>query len=265
MKTVKITKDDFIVSKWNGEIREYEQSIPEDEYIHCLLSESCEIDTGVTLKDIFSIVERYPSLVSFISKYSSCYHIDDFHKTINDPLIEDKEEDGCNYVIDYLEVYKRWHVSEYKKEISFSINEDFHGIGHYIKDSKDGYSKKGDKTPISVSYSPMNELANYEVKLNHHVEVYKPFNHKKPNSHQERVLIEGQVYFTLLEVLNAIYYDISFMGGPEDNKEFLEELNERVEEIDNGTAKLIPMDEILKEDEDEEFDNDLFNGPYEDN
>lgn len=255
MKSIKITKDDFVVSTWNGEIREYEESIPDDDHILALLSDSCEIDSGVTLKDIFAIVERYPSLVSFIRDYSKCFHIDEFHEAAKEPQVEKEEFD---HIIDYLEVYKFWHVNEYKKKISFSINEEFHGIGHYIKDTE--HRKAGDAERFSMSYSPMNEIAHYEVRLNSNVSLYSPYNHKAPKRSEERLLIEGETYFTLLEVLNAIYYDISFVGGPEDNKAFLEKMRERVDEIKDGTAELIPMDELFDDIDDEEDEDDLFQG-----
>jgi len=248
MKTIKITKDDFLVSTWNGEIREYEKSIPDDDRILALLSNSCEIDDGVTLKDIFVIVERYPSLVSFMGDYSKCFHINDFHQTAKEPQAEDTSD--SEYVIDYLEIYKSWHVNKYKGKISFSINEEFHGIGHYIKETD--HHNIGDKERISVSYSPMNEIVHYEVKLNPNVSIFKPFDPKNYKQSDERVLIEGETYFTLLEVLNAIYYDISFVGGPEDKEDFLEEMKERVDDIKDGTAELIPMDDVFFEDLDDE-------------
>lgn len=256
MKTIKITKDDFVVSTWNGEIKEYEQSIPNKDNILFLLSDSCEIDDGVTLRDIFAIVERYPTLVSFIKGYSKCFHIDDFHKAVKEDLHATHEtfdfEEDNNYVIDYLEVYKFWHVTNYKGKNSFSINEEFHGIGHYIKDTE--YRKIGDKEHISVSYSPMNEIAHYEVKINPKVTIFEPFDSKKLASAEERTLIEGETYFTLLEFLNAIYYDISFVGGPDERKAFLEELQERVDDIKSGKAELIPMDEVFEDLEDEDWD-----------
>jgi hypothetical protein len=64
--------------------------------------------------------------------------------------------------------------------------------------------------------------------------------------------------FNLLSILDAVYWDISFYGGPQEAEEFKEELCRRVDEIKSGEAKLIPFEDIKKEwgiedeDEDEE-------------
>ena len=43
-----------------------------------------------------------------------------------------------------------------------------------------------------------------------------------------------------MEVLDAIYWDISFMGGPADNREFIEDMKSRLDDYDSGEAEAIP-------------------------
>jgi hypothetical protein len=69
--------------------------------------------------------------------------------------------------------------------------------------------------------------------------------------------------YRLIDLLDAIYWDISFYGGPAEAKEFGEELSQFGEELsqrvegikealDRGEdAGLIPLEDILKEEEEE--------------
>jgi hypothetical protein len=79
----------------------------------------------------------------------------------------------------------------------------------------------------------MYELAHLPVKLNNQCHLYD----------NKKLAFSGQKDFTLLEVLDAIYWDISFMGGPEDNSDFLEEMKDRVESIETGDAKILTWGE----------------------
>ena len=47
--------------------------------------------------------------------------------------------------------------------------------------------------------------------------------------------------FSLLEVLDCIYDDISFHGSPSDNKKFIENLKEMVDEINEHPEQLFEM------------------------
>lgn len=45
--------------------------------------------------------------------------------------------------------------------------------------------------------------------------------------------------------MDAIYWDISFMGGPKDNEEFIEDMNERLKDIELGIVKTIPAEQVF--------------------
>jgi len=89
----------------------------------------------------------------------------------------------------------------------------------------------------------MYELADLPLKLNKNIKIWGPWEGKPP----QKILFEGTKYFSLLEVLDAIYWDISFMGGPAENKEFIEDMNSRVDDIKSGITKGIPAEEVFKE------------------
>jgi len=235
MKKAKIEKDGIWEYKWDGDAQEYKKKKPD--FIWTLLRCECEIAEDVTLLDIFDAVEAEPELKAFISQYSWCHHIDEFHDDAH------KENSKEETEVAYLEIH--WHpeTNSYKGKQSIDLSPSFHGIG-----------KPDDDQTYSVSYSPMWKLAHLPVKLNTTVDLYEPFNRNKK---EQKLIFHGERIFSLLEVLDAIYDDISFMGGPEDNVAFLEEMKDTMEEIKSGKAECVPWKEVFEED-DEEEDNPLF-------
>lgn len=51
----------------------------------------------------------------------------------------------------------------------------------------------------------------------------------------------------MLEILDAIYDDISFHGGPAENAAFIEQMKDTVEKIKSGEIKTVPIDEVFKD------------------
>jgi hypothetical protein len=53
--------------------------------------------------------------------------------------------------------------------------------------------------------------------------------------------------YNLQDVLDAIYWEISFHGGPAQKNEVKDMLKERVDEIKSGLADSIPAEEVFPE------------------
>ena len=168
----------------------------------------CEIAEDTKLIDIFNTVENYQSLKKVISFYSWCSSINEFHVQAQEPTSNSATK------IEYLEIYTH-HCSYQQKLIDLEVDIGFHGIGKNMS--------------YSVSCTPMYEIAHLPVKLKKEV-VFWGLNKQK---------MDATTCYSLLEVLDAIYFDISFYGNPEQNQEFLEELKQRVDDINSGKANLI--------------------------
>jgi len=141
----------------------------------------------------------------------------------------------------HLEVYWETH---YHRDKSLSLSPGFHGWGHCPEfDRPTGYA---------VEFTPLYDLADYPVKLNTDIKVYGPF----PQEGPLEVALEGSQSFSLLEVLDAIYWEVSFCGGPDEVAEKRRDLLDRVDEIESGEAKLHPIDEVFDLFDDGEIDVD---------
>lgn len=269
---IEFTPDGLIVQKWSVAKQKNIRKRPKKLTILTHLRSHCEIAEGTTLRQIFDAVDKYKLLKLVVSQYSWCRDIDKFHAQARESKRNSDNQAAGHYYdlcdssqkllgplnvddseIEYLEIhhYSELHKLRNTQEKDFETFVGFTGIGAATKDYPS--NRPDGKVSYAVSYSPMWELADLPVKLNKSLNVSEPWESGKHNRNKlpEKILTATR-QFTLLEVLDAIYWDISFMGGPQDNANFLEEMKETVEEIKNGLP-MIPIEQVftdMKEDPD---------------
>lgn len=250
---VEITPDGLFSHKWNGKKRKIIRKRVKKLSVVTHLRDRCEIAEGTTLKQIFDVVDKYKFLKLVISQYSWCRQIDEFHAQASEP----HEIDPTSSKLDYLEIYHHPEVHQFTEKkkhpggnrerittIDFDTSVSFHGIG----DADSNFQSHVGKIAYSISYSPMWELADLPVKLNKKFDVYEPFDANKHNrENRQQKLLTATREFSLLEVLDAIYWDISFMGGPAENADFIEGMKDTMDQIKNGEVPMIPLEQVFKD------------------
>lgn len=200
-RLVKFEKDGLWLYKDGEKIR------PEDVTIFTILEDICEIDEGVTLLDVIRAINKYDLLKVFISQYAWCSDLERFHQQAEEPYVPKEDEN-----VEYLEIYR---VLKFQSRYVTNYT-GFRGVGR-PEDGSDRIEH------FSMSYSPLNEFANFPLKLNTSVTVFKGY--------EGKVVWQGEYNFSVLDVLHAIYDDISFVGGIEDKEEFLEDMHEMMDDI----------------------------------
>jgi hypothetical protein len=239
---IRFTKNGLVAFDWDGEKQEYvpdPNPHPTGNIIN--LRTRVEIEPDVTLGDVFNAVEADVPLMNFIALYSWCAPIHEFHaaaKIPREPFIEasefvldeyctlvpvhEGEEDPIVEVVvkAFGEFHKNWWL----------VFASFEGIWwHFSGTAKSGQS-------YGISYTPMNELVNATVKIDPLIQFDSNFNK------MDDILPPATITCSLLEFLDCIYYDISFHGGPKENKAFIEELTGMADDIKSGKAKTVPFD-----------------------
>jgi hypothetical protein len=185
---------------------------PKEEVIFARLNETCEIADDTTLLDIFHAVDHYELLKLFISQFSWCLSIEEFHKAAEEPFIPPLTDENWQDDLEYMEVYRTFDL--HAKYVNNHCG--FHAVGKFNEE-------ENSREHYSTSASPINEYCNIPVRLNNAVTIFKGY--------KREVIWQGQYNYTVLDVLDAIYDDISFYGGPEDNKAFLEDMKGRMEGV----------------------------------
>lgn len=252
---VEICADGIFITRWKSKTKEYIRKRVGKHSVLTHLRRRCDIAPGTTLKQIFQAVDRYKLLKLVIAQYSWCSPLEQFHEQIKEPLRRTDDQDQ----IDFLEVNWYCDVEKYEEKIKhpgglrerirafdFELSPGFHGIGPSKREGEDNYGPG--LTSYSVSYSPMYEFADTPVVLNPKFTAWEPFEpgrHNKDNRPQK--VLEAERHFTLLQVLDAIYWDISFVGGPEQNAQFLDSIRERVDAINAGEVPMIPLEQVQKQ------------------
>jgi len=177
-----------------------------------------EID-GWTLEDIFDLV--YP-LKEIWSELSWC-DFEVFYKELKSPLKALKPEDTeHNSKIEYLKVYR---ILELDDEGFITESFNISGIG---KDDR-----------YAIGYSPLNTIKDLKIVVSDEYEINKLYSMDPP-------LFKAKKPLCLLEIIWAILWEISFHGTPTNRDEFVEELGRRAESIKDGTAELIPAEDVFK-------------------
>ena len=219
------------------------------------LNNICEVEEDVTLQDIFSLVKSNPELMEFLKHYSWCKPIELFHEEALKPN-DDPEPN-----LWHLEVYRDMVLccGEDKAELRDQTNFDcgFHGIGEISEAEKEFFQEQIDKLTkekeetirnqdfskaaqlrqqieelktrthanYGVSSSPTNHLAHLQIHLQEKFPIHM---YSLANGIRNNFIGTGEykTKYTLLDILDAIYWDISFYGGPEQDRETMHTLVE---------------------------------------
>lgn len=179
------------------------------------LSDTIELGESVTFKRIFSLIS--PNLDKFNEIFYSAlggYKLDPFLQEIENDPTEEKN-------MDFLEIH--WFSDRYDNELNISPS--LHGVKFETSEVEE---EQGLVT-YALDFTSLNNLKNYVVKINQSVELFE-YNEDTEKKYEKVEL--GYKSFTLFDLFCAIFFEISFHGGPLDKKERFKELEESISEID---------------------------------
>jgi hypothetical protein len=229
---IHITKSGLKRIEWNSDLREYVEA-PLESPIRMLRDAVDRVEADVLLADIIRLVAQDSFLNAFISEWSMC-DVDAFYKELQKGYNEIAPDDDVKYCTVTLHVEVDYHEpGKYKAlpDRQLTTSMDFAGRGN-------------DETNWALDLSPLAEIAGLPFRLT-------PESICSVTTHGEEIKFERHERFeytpSLLEVLDAVFYDLSFHGSPQQRAEFSLGLEEIVTKIDEGRAKLVPFSTVDKE------------------
>lgn len=228
MDRLEFTKKGLIGFKWNAIKQKYEKFSITGESIFHDLRTSCTIKENFTLGDLFSFVEKNENLKSFLKSYSWCHHIDEFHK-------QAQEKTNSNKKLKFIQIHPIFDCHSFDKEASLHI---------YPAMSVVGENEEGIEVNYCPSFIPMGELKDLPMKIERSIPIGSPLGSKKYKKYEE--FYKAEITFSLLDILDSIYWEISFYGGPKEKQELADTLDKRVKDLDSGKVKSIPFEEFKK-------------------
>jgi hypothetical protein len=224
---IHITKQGFEHLEWDKTSR---QNVKKKFVSYdCMREGVTEVEEGVTLADIISFTAQDEILSLFIGAYSGC-NVPDFEEELKQGVEPLSPTDNVKYCTVAMEV-RVWSVSKRKGSKTLEVTLDFCGCG----DEKQQYA---------LDLAALPEIAALPFRLGSNASFGR---FAEDSAEQE----DGLEYTpNLLEVLDAIFFDLSFHGSPAEKAERRKEIEQRIQAIEDGTATLIPLD--LEEEQDSE-------------
>ena len=146
------------------------------------------IDPQTTIGDIFQTVKQNIPLKEFISGYTHCKGVDAHLAELDDPIIESD-----------IQAEFFWHTDFFDGTSNFCEI----GAGLY------GWqvNEENDLVRVELNNLPLNQLAPLKIKLDYDVEIRDPM-------YEYKLLFKCLKSFTLLDILEAMFWEISWWGMP---------------------------------------------------
>lgn len=203
------------------------------------LSEPVSLGESVTFKRLFDIVSD--NIDNFNNIYFSTLG---GHKL--DPFLQEIENNQTELTnINYIEIY--WNCDKFDNELS-------------ISPSLQGVSDTG--LYYSLDFVGLNNIKTCIVDLNENIDILD-YN-KIENKNKKYNINLGEKTFTLFELFNAIFFQISIHGGPLDKSEIQQELEKSIssmdEEITDKYELQLIFDDIIQQIDDNDDCLVIFNG-----
>lgn len=212
-------------STWNGDVRKYVEK--EYKSFLPLLNFPVQIE-NTTFGQFFMLLEPEWHL------YDKIYESALYGHPLKDFIDECKVVEGNPKEIEHVEVYWCSEIDEheeYPDEDSgqrpfgdyISVFPGFHGWGLW-RDESDP-TLKGN---LGIEFSPLYNYQMVPLKLDKELKVYQWG--KNPKTVPKEPILKCYKDFSVHDVISAILYEISFMGGPVSRDEKMQDLNDTVKE-----------------------------------
>jgi hypothetical protein len=207
----KITKNGIFVDDGNEPVKSRSA-------LMSILRDYVKMDGVITLRDLFSICEP---IKEFISEYSQIDY-DAYSRELIKP-VDWAQKESCP--IDHIEI--RWTSSYFKEYNKFGISTDAHGVNSSISIEEHGVWNEEEQQAKSrfwaIDAQAVNNIADLPIRINSEVIIEE--------LESGDIIHKWKKDFSLLDLIDAVFYEISFFGLPEDRDAFIHGLEESVEEI----------------------------------
>lgn len=226
------------------------------------------VSDDFTLLDLFQIIHRAQQDCPQLPDMLGMGYFDAFYE---EATREPKSDDELHY----LELY--WHIDydaikTKKKGGKRAIYRDclirgeltnlmgFQGIGKHQCAFEDGCPNGcPEDDGYAIEMTPVNELVHLPIRVSPQVGMYKPW----VRDDEPPLLSTGftlTIHPTLYTFITSIFWELTFLGHPEERDEVMGGIQQSMEDIKSGKIELLPFDDLLEsldlDDEDDESDDD---------
>jgi len=201
-----------------------------------------------TLRDVLKACSDSEIPLKILESILHCPYIDDLCKEIDSKPFTD---DGK---MEYLEICWTGNKGTYDGEKESSNSWGLNGVGIincYSDDMVKMYGHMKKELPkdfrenYAIEFSPMYELADYEIRMSQKLYIMDCDDETSQGDN-----IDFTPSITLIELLYAIFWELTFCGSPKDrdakSEELLKMMEERRKGLKEGTLKTTSLEEYKK-------------------
>jgi len=243
-----LTKDGCVKLVETIKQKEIVSLIPKSKILRALSENSIVLEDGFTLRSYFKIFEKYPILKELEDWIDE--HIDEVKKA---------PEYGCVFKDmpkAYIQLSKNIELdtTRSKREIfDENGNFDFNTKNIYVVDEKTATvnfdismidPESENKEHYAIEMSPLKELLDIPIIINREINVRKLSISKTGTYRIKSLAYDSEYGVNLYSFITEIIKELSFFGSPENRQLEREEIQRRVDEVENGTAKFVSMEEL---------------------
>ncbi len=228
--TVILNKDGFLLEEWNSDKRKDEREVLVFNmgffyYWHS----SFKIDGTVTLLDLINIIKgKYITLLEMLTQSSIQLYIDEIDKECEENADEIKA----------IDIRKYYMIHNYGDEPS-TIGEEIHCSGLYKEPYTDPNCPEYKHKHCAIEFTPWHALKDLPIIIN-----------SKATLLEEADYDNQKIYntsFSVADFFNGLTSEICFFGSPDTRDDNMDGLKQSIKEIEDGTAELIPWDDVKGE------------------
>lgn len=179
----------------------------------------CRLAEGLTFGQFLAVVASYPELVEFIAAYSHC-DVEAFLAEARLPCTPPEDDD-----LVALEIYRVARVHFWGHEAEYQDYVTLHGLG-----------SDPEAPNWAIEMTPVNQMVHLRLVLKR-ADTFDVDRAKRDD--QDHLVIERipvEFSFSLLEVLDAVFYEIGFYGSPTRRDETRREFFSRVRQVQAGAV-----------------------------
>lgn len=239
----------LIQTKWvyddlteEGEYRDFDVTDKAMVYIR----EVCELEEGVTLKDLFILLKPDLAILQDIFQNWLKEYVE---YGLNNPGKPAGTYDPDK--MEYLELY--WDLYFDSEALYGHTRPSFHGVGYELReDQYEQYGgseepktltwSKGERINWGFMGSDLLNFINKPLKLNNKFTIYDDNLDGDPSTYGKVLAEYSNPTYTLFNIIEGVFWELSFHGGPSESKKFAEEVREAADKVRSGEAKTVPFD-----------------------
>jgi hypothetical protein len=238
-----IKKSEAVITSWGHKNESVDSLAP-------YLGAKVSFAEGFTFLDLMRWIEKD---AEFFAKVFSVplggFSLEPFLKEAFASPTEELDEKDPDNSIHHL--FLGWSVNnerDYDGEKSFTLSVELHGQGKIVSKFGEDKGEVIDQA-YGLSFSPLNNLGVYELKIDNHIEILPVNWEKYAAKHRERpkCILDSNLDMTLFDALYGVFFEISFMGEPSDRAVKSAQLDQTVTAVDLGEVEMIPWETVKEE------------------